>query len=101
MPARTCVPRDGERSRLVAVAVAAPVRDGVRIHAGGERLGPLGAPQTEPDNPHTLRAVTEMPNQRAESASIGARLRIGARLFVLTLRNQPNAPLMPIVGHQF
>jgi hypothetical protein len=34
----------------------------------GERLGPLGTAHTEPDNLRTLRAVIEIPAQRAESA---------------------------------
>jgi hypothetical protein len=38
---------------------------------------------------------------QAHSRQGGARLRSGARLLVLTVRNQPNAPLMPIPGHQF
>jgi hypothetical protein len=43
--------------------------------------------------PEGMTATT--PNRRS------ARLRIEARLFVLTLRNQPNAPLIPILGRQF
>src|SRR5215469_5760101 len=33
-----------------------------------ERLGPLGATHTEPGNLHTVRAVIDMPTQRAYSA---------------------------------
>jgi hypothetical protein len=39
-----------------------------RLRRRDEHLGPLGATLTEPNNLHTLRAVIEMPAQRAESA---------------------------------